>query len=316
MGPPKFQGFFSVTYSACSTKYQQGDHPFAVRDGPTKRPQQMRISGLITLTYLQMTMFSSLTMLYSSGLLMLSLVPCNYSRTSLEMLMGAETPSTQLCWVENLSNVCVGGCGTLAYVRIACAVHSKLSLCQQKPLFLFGLGRLCLPACCVFVFFLSCVPWTLRVRRAASRPPLGSGSSNPGVRCVSVSCCSGSVANPLVRCASAVLPGIRWVAEREYVAMDSEESARKAPRVAGNMLCSPGRGVTESVSLRDLEDDSREKFCKLWATVARGCLRWSSFGCEKIKDGHLVPHCAGVWVAGNDEWNIACRWGGRWAPPL
>ena len=30
----------------------QGDHPFAVCDGPTKRPQQMRISGLITLTYL------------------------------------------------------------------------------------------------------------------------------------------------------------------------------------------------------------------------------------------------------------------------
>ena len=30
----------------------QGDHPFAVCDGPTKRPQQMRISGLITLAYL------------------------------------------------------------------------------------------------------------------------------------------------------------------------------------------------------------------------------------------------------------------------
>ena len=169
------------------------------------------------------------------------------------------------------------------------------------------------------------MPWTLRVRRAASRPPLGSGSGNPGVRCVSVSCCSGGVANPLVRCASAVLPGIRCVAKREYVAMDSEESVCKAARVARNMLCSPGRGVAEtSVSLRDLEDDSRQKFCKLWATVARGCLRWSSFGCEKIKDCHLeclfrtglVPHCAGIWVAGNDGWNIACRWGGRWAPPL
>ena len=67
------------------------------------------------------------------------------------------------------------------------------------------------------------MPWTLRVRRAASRSPLGSGSGNPGVRCVSVSCCSGGVANPLVRCASAVLPGIRCVAEREYAAMDSEE---------------------------------------------------------------------------------------------
>ena len=31
---------------------QQGDHPFAVCDGPTKRPQQMRISRLITSTYL------------------------------------------------------------------------------------------------------------------------------------------------------------------------------------------------------------------------------------------------------------------------
>ena len=37
--------------------------------------------------------------------------------------------------------------GTLAYVRIACAVHSKLSLCQQKPMFLgrsayYLIGRL------------------------------------------------------------------------------------------------------------------------------------------------------------------------------
>ena len=39
--------------------FQQGrhvkrgqDHPFAVCDGPTKRPQQMRISRLITSTYL------------------------------------------------------------------------------------------------------------------------------------------------------------------------------------------------------------------------------------------------------------------------
>ena len=30
----------------------QGDHPFAVCDGPTKRSQQMRISRLITSTYL------------------------------------------------------------------------------------------------------------------------------------------------------------------------------------------------------------------------------------------------------------------------
>ena len=62
---------------------------------------------------------------------------------------------------------------------------------------------------------------------------------------MSVSCCSGGVANPLVRCASAVLRGIRCVAEREYVAMDSEESVCKAARVARNMLCSPGRGVAE-----------------------------------------------------------------------
>ena len=34
------------------SKKEQGDHPFAVCDGPTKRPQQMRISGLITLAYL------------------------------------------------------------------------------------------------------------------------------------------------------------------------------------------------------------------------------------------------------------------------
>ena len=31
---------------------EQGDHPCAVSDGPTKRPQYMRISGLISQTYL------------------------------------------------------------------------------------------------------------------------------------------------------------------------------------------------------------------------------------------------------------------------
>ena len=31
---------------------QQGDHPCAVSDGPTKRPQHMRISGLISQAYL------------------------------------------------------------------------------------------------------------------------------------------------------------------------------------------------------------------------------------------------------------------------
>ena len=33
--------------------FQQGDHPCTVRDGPTKRPQYMRISRLITVTYLR-----------------------------------------------------------------------------------------------------------------------------------------------------------------------------------------------------------------------------------------------------------------------
>ena len=32
--------------------FKQGDHPCTVRDGPTKRPQYMRISRLITVTYL------------------------------------------------------------------------------------------------------------------------------------------------------------------------------------------------------------------------------------------------------------------------
>ena len=31
---------------------EQGDHPCVVSDGPTKRPQHMRISGLISQTYL------------------------------------------------------------------------------------------------------------------------------------------------------------------------------------------------------------------------------------------------------------------------
>ena len=32
--------------------HKQGDHPCAVSDGPTKPPQHMRISGLISQTYL------------------------------------------------------------------------------------------------------------------------------------------------------------------------------------------------------------------------------------------------------------------------
>ena len=35
-----------------STMFLQGDHPCTVSDGPTKRPQYMRISRLITVTYL------------------------------------------------------------------------------------------------------------------------------------------------------------------------------------------------------------------------------------------------------------------------
>ena len=37
----------------CLRLFQQGDHPCAVSDGPTKRPQYMRISGLISQTYKQ-----------------------------------------------------------------------------------------------------------------------------------------------------------------------------------------------------------------------------------------------------------------------
>ena len=37
---------------ACVILMKQGDHPCAVCDGPTKRPQHMRISRLITVTYL------------------------------------------------------------------------------------------------------------------------------------------------------------------------------------------------------------------------------------------------------------------------
>ena len=43
-------GLFSHRFSAFV--FQQGDHPCAVSDGPTKRPQYMRISGLISQTYL------------------------------------------------------------------------------------------------------------------------------------------------------------------------------------------------------------------------------------------------------------------------
>ena len=42
--------------SECADSFKfflQGDHPCAVRDGPTKRPQYMRIPGLISQTYLQ-----------------------------------------------------------------------------------------------------------------------------------------------------------------------------------------------------------------------------------------------------------------------
>ena len=35
------------------TFHSQGDHPCVVSDGPTKRPQHMRISRLITVTYLR-----------------------------------------------------------------------------------------------------------------------------------------------------------------------------------------------------------------------------------------------------------------------
>ena len=38
--------------SDCNFLQKQGDHPCIVRDGPTKRPQYMRISRLITVTYL------------------------------------------------------------------------------------------------------------------------------------------------------------------------------------------------------------------------------------------------------------------------
>ena len=39
-------------HRACVILMKQGDHPCAVCDGPTKRPQYMRISRLITVTYL------------------------------------------------------------------------------------------------------------------------------------------------------------------------------------------------------------------------------------------------------------------------
>ena len=40
------------TIGLLSCLLKQGDHPCAVCDGPTKRPQYMRISRLITVTYL------------------------------------------------------------------------------------------------------------------------------------------------------------------------------------------------------------------------------------------------------------------------
>ena len=44
--------FLRVKIMSLDHSSQQGDHPCVVRDGPTKRPQHMRISRLITVTYL------------------------------------------------------------------------------------------------------------------------------------------------------------------------------------------------------------------------------------------------------------------------
>ena len=64
-GSPVFRGMYQPQMGVCVCAEwqntlppnifpsQQGDHPFAVCDGPTKRPQQMRISRLITSTYLR-----------------------------------------------------------------------------------------------------------------------------------------------------------------------------------------------------------------------------------------------------------------------
>ena len=43
---------FRSVYRACMILMKQGDHQCAACDGPTKRPQSMRISRLITVTYL------------------------------------------------------------------------------------------------------------------------------------------------------------------------------------------------------------------------------------------------------------------------
>ena len=47
-----FAWFVVSSILITSQTIQQGDHPCAVCDGPTKRPQYMRISRLITVTYL------------------------------------------------------------------------------------------------------------------------------------------------------------------------------------------------------------------------------------------------------------------------
>ena len=51
--PLESQGSFWIVLAFNIFVLQQEDHPCAVCDGPTKRPQYMRISRLITVTYLR-----------------------------------------------------------------------------------------------------------------------------------------------------------------------------------------------------------------------------------------------------------------------
>ena len=55
-----FAWFVVSSILITSQTIQQGDHPCAVCDCPTKRPQYMRISRLITVTYLLIVFFSLL----------------------------------------------------------------------------------------------------------------------------------------------------------------------------------------------------------------------------------------------------------------
>ena len=117
------------------------------------------------------------------------------------------------------------------------------------------------------------MPWTFHVHKAPGRLSLGSVSANPSHACARVSLQTGGLANPAVRISRAQIP-VPTSTERQLCSVEVGEPAPKSAPVWfgwSNITCR-------------LEDADREKFCKTWAIVARGCacLQWSSFGLADI----------------------------------